>query len=135
MCVTYNNKYDLRLTIKKIKWTRPLSTEIWDTQVPNHIKLTLAIFDDMSDTKEHIITINIQMVIIRVTDSLNCMLVEETLKETTLRWYMSLLGFSIASYQDMKRKMIHHFSINKHKKVSTTSLFNVRQCYSETLRE
>lgn len=58
-----------------------------------------------------------------------------TLKEAVLRWYMSLPKHYVTSYQDLTKKLIHQFSANKHHKVSTTSLFNVRQGQEETLKE
>lgn len=75
------------------------------------------------------------MAIIGDTYLLKCKLMARTLKEASLRWYMSLSRFCITSYLDLTRKMIHHFSVNIHKKVSTTNLFNIRQGYSYTLRE
>lgn len=54
------------------------------------------------------------------------------LKEANLCWYMSLLKFSVLIYHDLKRKIAHHFSANKPRKVSTTRMFNVLQGYSES---
>lgn len=56
-------------------------------------------------------------------------------EKKSLRWYMSLLRFCITSYQDLTKRMIHHFSAIKHIKVSATRLFNIFQGYFETLRE
>lgn len=114
---------------------QPLAVEIWDTQVPGNFKPhSMDMFDNKSDSQEHIININIQMSIIRAIDSLKFKMIKEMLKEVTLCWYMSLMRFSITSYQDVT-KMIHWFSTNKHEKVSTISLFNVLQSYSKSLRE
>lgn len=38
-------------------------------------------------------------------------------------------------YEDLTKKMIQHFLTSKHRKVSTTSLFNVRQGHAESLWE
>ncbi|XP_050895535.1 uncharacterized protein LOC127102173 [Lathyrus oleraceus] len=75
------------------------------------------------------------MEIIGDSDSLKCKFMDDTFKEGALRWYMSLPRFSIVSYQDSTKMMVQDFSANKHRKVSTTSLFNVRQGHSESLRE
>jgi hypothetical protein len=48
---------------------------------------------------------------------------------------MNLQRFSILSYQDMMRKLIQQFSASRHRKVPTTSLFNVRQGHIESFRE
>jgi len=67
-------------------------------------------------------------------DSLKCKLLARTLNDAALRWYMNQPRFSIVSYQDMRKKLIHQFSASRHRKVSTTSLFNVRQEHNESLR-
>lgn len=59
----------------------------------------------------------------------------DMLKDSALHWYMRLLRFLVTSYQDLCRRMIHHFSANKYIKMSTTSLFNVLQGHSESLQE
>lgn len=58
-----------------------------------------------------------------------------TFKDVALCWYMSLPRLSITGYQDLTRKTVQHFSANKHRKVTTVSLFNVRQGPSEPLQE
>jgi len=69
-----------------------------------------------------------------VPDSLKCKLLAGTLIDVALRWYMNQPRFSIVSYQDMTKKLIHQFSASRHSKVSTTSLFNVWQEQNESLR-
>lgn len=106
--------------------SQPLAELIWNDQVPENFKpLPLASFDGKSDPQEHIITINKQMAIMGASYSLKCKLMVGTFKGGALRWYMSLPRYLIASYEDLIKKMIQHFSGRKHIKVSTTSLFNV----------
>lgn len=68
-------------------------------------------------------------------DSFSCKLMVETLREAIILLYISLSSFSVSSYQDMTRNMLHHFLDNTHKKVSTTSLFNIYQGYYASLCE
>lgn len=75
------------------------------------------------------------MEIVGASNSIKCKLMEGTFKEGALRWYMRLLRFSIINYQDLIKKMVQHFSASKHRKTSTTTLFNVRQEHAESLRE
>lgn len=75
------------------------------------------------------------MEIVGDSDSLKCKLMAETFNEGVFQWYMSLPRFSIISYQDLNKKMVQHSLETKHRKVSTTSLFNVRQEQLESLRE
>lgn len=58
-----------------------------------------------------------------------------TFKDVALCWYMSLSRLSVTSYQDLTKRMVQHFSANKLRKVTTTSLFNVRQGPSKSLQE
>lgn len=58
-----------------------------------------------------------------------------TFNDVALYWYMSLPKLLVTSYQDLKRKMVEHFSTSTHKMVTTTSLFNGCQGPSESLRE
>lgn len=74
------------------------------------------------------------MKIVGASESLKCKLMSGKFKDVALRWYMSLPRLSITSYQDLTRKMIHHFSSRKHRKVNATSMFNILQRPSETLR-
>lgn len=56
-------------------------------------------------------------------------------KDVVLRWYMSFPRTYVLSYSDLAKKIMRYFSASKHRKVSTTSLFNVRKAQSESLRE
>lgn len=60
---------------------------------------------------------------------------ERTFKYVALCWYMSLPRLSITGYQDLTKKMVQHFSASKHRKVTTTSVFNVPRGPLESLRE
>ena len=105
---------------------QPLSQVIWDNQVLENFKLlSLTSFDGKTDPLEHIISINNQMAIIGPSDSLKCKLVVGTFKDMALRWYMSLPRLVVVIYQELTKKLVQHFSTNKHQKVSTTTLFNV----------
>lgn len=75
------------------------------------------------------------MAIVGASDSFKCKIMVGTFKEGALRWYMSLPQFLVVSYQDLTKKMVQHFSASEHRKVSTTSLLNVRKGHSESLRE
>jgi hypothetical protein len=84
---------------------------------------------------EHVTAFNTRMAVVGAPDSLKCKLLAGTLSDAALRWYMNLPQFSVLSYQDMTRKLIQQFSPSRHQKVPATSLFNVRQGHSESLRD
>ena len=75
------------------------------------------------------------MPIVGASDSLKYKLIVGTFKDVALRWYMSLPRLSVISNQDLTKKMVQHVFASKHRKVTTTSLFNIHQGASESLRE
>ncbi|PNX84732.1 gag-pol polyprotein, partial [Trifolium pratense] len=78
--------------------------------------------------------IGTQTAIINAPEHLKCKLLAGTLKEVALRWYMNLPRNSIESYADFHKKFIHQFAGSKHVKVTSTSLFSIRQSHSKSLR-
>lgn len=72
--------------------------------------------------------------IIGASDSLKCKLMAGTFKDVVLRLYMSFPGASVLGYVDLAKKMVQHFSASQHRKVSTTTLLNLRQAQPESLR-
>src|ERR1051325_7567974 len=115
---------------------QPLSQAIWEDAFPDNFKPpVLASYDGKTDPQEHIIAVNNTMALIGEADSLKCKLMADTFRESALRWYMGLPRFSVVSYQDFNRKIIQQFSANRYRKVANTSLFNVRQRPSESLRD
>lgn len=66
---------------------------------------------------------------------MKCKRMEGTFKDMELHWYRSLPRLSIIGYLDLTMKMVQYFSSNKHRKLTTTNLFNVLQGPSESPRE
>lgn len=97
--------------------------------------LSLAKFNGHNEPHEHVSSINTQMEIIGNHDSLECKLLSRAFRDTTLRWYICLLRLYITNYRDMVKKLIHQFATSTHGKMVTTSLFNISQGTSESLRE
>lgn len=75
------------------------------------------------------------MEIVRASNSVKCKFMVGTFKDVALNWYMSHPRLSVSSYQDLTRKMVQDFSASKHRKVTTTSFFNVLQGPSESLQK
>lgn len=84
---------------------------------------------------EHVTFINMQMGIIGTPDSLKCKLLSRTFSEAALRWYTGFPRSSINSYRELARKLVHQFAVSHHRKISTTSLFNIHQGPSELMRD
>ncbi|GAU30655.1 hypothetical protein TSUD_31270 [Trifolium subterraneum] len=115
---------------------QPLRQSLWDSKVPDNFKSPhLPTFDGKTDPVEHLMAVGTQTAIIGAPEHLRCKLLSGTLKDAALRRYMNLPNNSIESYVDFHKKFIHQLSGTKHVKVTTTSLFTIRQNYAETLRE
>lgn len=61
----------------------------------------------MSDPQEHVAYINTHMTIIGANNFLKCKILYRAFKNSALRWYMNLPRFSVTSYQDLVKKLIH----------------------------
>jgi len=83
---------------------------------------------------EHVTAFNNRVAVVGAADYLKCKLLAATFTDDALRWYINFPRFSIVSYHDMIRKLSQQFSTSRHRKVSSNSLFNVRQGQSESLR-
>lgn len=114
---------------------QPLSTEIRNIPIPEGFKSpSLSSYEGKTDPMEHATSFNTRMAVLRAPDSLKCKLLARTLTDAALRWYMNQPRFSIISYPYMTKKLIHQFSASRHRKISTTSLFNDRHESNESLR-
>ncbi|XP_045791855.1 uncharacterized protein LOC123886594 [Trifolium pratense] len=114
---------------------QPLAQHLWDTQITEAIKVPhLPTFDGKTDPREHLMAIGTQTAIINAPEHLKCKLLAGTFKDVALRWYMNLPRNSIESYADFHKKFVHQFAGSKHVKVTSTSLFSIRQNHGESLR-
>lgn len=105
---------------------QPLAESIWEYTMPENLKPPhLPSFDGKIDPQEHIIVVNNQKAIIGASNSPKCKLMVGTFKNVALHWNLNFTRTSVLRYSDLAKKMVQHFSTNKHRKVSTTSLFNV----------
>jgi hypothetical protein len=71
-----------------------------------------------------------QTAIINAPEHLKCKLLARTFKDAALRWYMNLPKNSIESYADFHKKFIHQFVGSRRVKVTSTSLFSIRQSHA-----
>lgn len=75
------------------------------------------------------------MVIIGTNKLLYYKLFSIAFKDFVLRWYMNLPHLPIANYKDQVKKLSNQFYASKHRKISSTDLFNIHQTSSKSLRE
>lgn len=113
-----------------------LSNEIWEGPASEAFHPpSLEKFDERTTSYEHVTSINTQTTIIGASDSLKCKLLSDTYVDAAQRWYMGLPRSSITNYQELARKLVHQFAVSRHRKMSTTKLFNIRQGPLESLRD
>lgn len=87
------------------------------------------------DTYEHITSINTQMTIIRTLDSLKWNFLLGTPMYATLRWYMYISRAFIANYEELEKELVHQFTTNRHRKMSSTIRYNIRQSPLKLLKD
>ncbi|PNX76427.1 gag-pol polyprotein [Trifolium pratense] len=92
-------------------------------------------FDGKTDPLEHLMVVGTQTAIINALEHLKCKLLTGTFKDASLLWYMNLPKNSIESHADFHNKFIHQFVGSRHVKVTSTSLFSIRQNHAESLRD
>lgn len=96
---------------------------------------SLANFDGLNNPYENIASINTQVTIIRASDFLKCKLLSCTFMDAALRWYNGLPCAFINNYHELIKRLVHQFPTSNHKKMSTTSLFNIHQGPPEPPRD
>lgn len=78
--------------------------------MPHNFKpYLLAKFDWCNNPYEHVVSINMQMEIIRAFGFLKCKLIYGTFKDASLRWYMGVPRLSVTSYQNLVKRLFHQF--------------------------
>lgn len=75
------------------------------------------------------------MAIIGAPYSLKFKLLSRSFKDAALRWYTCLSRSSINNDQELVKKLVHHFAASHHRKMYPTTLFNIRQGPSKSLRD
>lgn len=75
------------------------------------------------------------MAIIAEPYSLKFKLLYRSFKDATLRWYTGFSCSSINNDHELVKKLVHCFAVSHHRKVFPTTLFNIRQGPSKSLRD
>lgn len=98
-------------------------------------RLPLVTFYGKKQPSQHTISFNTQMVIIDAIYELKGNPLSKTLKGGSLALIHEFSYILCDQLPGLSKRLIHQFPTSKHRKVSTTSLFNVCQGNSKSLHE
>ncbi|KAL4390812.1 hypothetical protein AHAS_Ahas03G0182500 [Arachis hypogaea] len=105
------------------------------TKIPKDFKLPdMTLYDGTTDPSHHLSNIRSRMYLTDASDAVRCKAFPTTLTKTTIRWFDNLPPRSISSFDDMAKKFLAKFSIQKDKAKHAPSLLGIRQGERETLR-
>ncbi|XP_057758206.1 uncharacterized protein LOC130977946 [Arachis stenosperma] len=104
-------------------------------KVPKDFKAPdMTLYDGTSDPSHHLSNFRSWMYLTDASDAICCKAFPTTLTKTTIKWFDSLLPRSITSFDDLAKKFLARFSIQKDKAKHAPSLLGIKQGDWESLR-
>nr|XP_025617038.1 uncharacterized protein LOC112709366 [Arachis hypogaea] len=91
-------------------------------------------YDGTSDPSHHLSNFRSWMYLMDASDATCCKAFPTTLTKTVIKWFDSLPPRSITSFNDLARKFLARFSIQKDKAKHAPSLLGIKQGDRESLR-
>ncbi|XP_057760612.1 uncharacterized protein LOC130980986 [Arachis stenosperma] len=108
--------------------------EIMKAKVPKDFKAPdMTPYDGTSDLSHHVSNYRSQMYLTDALDAIRCKAFPTTLIKTVIKWFDSLLPRSITSFDDLAKKFLARFSIQKDKTKHAPSLLGILKGYWESL--
>ncbi|XP_025703547.1 uncharacterized protein [Arachis hypogaea] len=93
------------------------------------------LYDGTTDPKHHLSNFKSRMYLTDASDATRCKAFPTTLSKATMKWFNSLPPRSVTSFEDLSRKFLMWFSIQKDKVKHAPSLLGVEQEVGELLRD
>ncbi|XP_057739805.1 uncharacterized protein LOC130956867 [Arachis stenosperma] len=87
-----------------------------------------------SDPSHYLSNFRIRIYLTDASDAVRCKAFPTTLTKTTIKWFDSLPPKSIASFDDLAKKFLARFSIQKDKTKHAPNLLGIKQGDQESLR-
>ncbi|XP_057725405.1 uncharacterized protein LOC130941056 [Arachis stenosperma] len=104
-------------------------------KVPRNFKSPdMDLYDGTTDPKHHLSNFKSRMYLADASDATRCKAFPTTLSKAAMKWFDSLPPRSITSFEDLSRKFLMRFSIQKDKVKHAPSLLGVKQEVGESLR-
>ncbi|XP_016206317.1 uncharacterized protein LOC107646662 [Arachis ipaensis] len=91
-------------------------------------------YDGMFDPSHHLSNFRSRMYLTDASDAIHCKAFLTTLTKTTIKWFDNLLPRSITSFDDLAKKFLARFSIQKDKAKHAPSLLGIKQGDQKSLR-
>ncbi|XP_052111667.1 uncharacterized protein LOC127743051 [Arachis duranensis] len=91
-------------------------------------------YDGTSDPSHHLINFRSRMYLTNASEAVRCKAFPTTLTKTSIKWFDSLPPRSIASFDDLAKKFLARFSIQKDKAKHAQSLLGIKQGDRKNLR-
>ncbi|XP_020976482.1 uncharacterized protein LOC107629679 isoform X1 [Arachis ipaensis] len=110
--------------------------DIMRAEVPRNFKtLDIDLYDGTIDPRHHLSNFKSRMYQADTSDTTCCKAFLTTLTKAKMKWFDNLAPRSITSFDDLIRKFLTKFSIQKDKTKHAPSLLGVKQKVGETLRD
>ncbi|XP_015958464.1 uncharacterized protein LOC107482470 [Arachis duranensis] len=104
-------------------------------KVPKNFKAPdMTPYDGTSDPSHHLSNFRSRMYLTDASDAIRCKAFPTTLTKTVIKWFDSLRPRSIASFDDLAKKFLAKFSIQKEKEKHAPSLLGIKQGDRKSLR-
>ncbi|XP_016164289.1 uncharacterized protein LOC107606785 [Arachis ipaensis] len=105
-------------------------------RVPRNFKsLDMHLYDKMTNSRHHLSNFKSQMYLADTSDATRYKAFPTTLTKSAMKWFDSLPPRSVTSFDDLARKFLTRFSIQKDKVKHAPSLLGVKQEFGESLRD
>ncbi|XP_057734546.1 uncharacterized protein LOC130949985 [Arachis stenosperma] len=105
-------------------------------KVPRNFKSPdMNLYDGTTDPKHHLSNFKSRMYLADASDATRCKAFPTTLSKAVMKWFDSLPPRSVTSFEDLSRKFLMRFSIQKDKVKHAPSLLGVKQEVREPLRD
>ncbi|XP_057719256.1 uncharacterized protein LOC130933650 [Arachis stenosperma] len=106
------------------------------TKVPRNFKSSdMNLYDETTDPKHHLNNFKSRMYLADASDATRCKAFPTILTKSAMKWFDSLPPKSVTSFDDLARKFLTRFSIQKDKVKHAPSLLEVKQEVGESLRD
>ena len=113
----------------------PFTREIMKAKIPKDFKLPdMTLYDGTTDPNHHLSNFRSRMYLTDAPDDVRCKAFPTTLTKTAIRWFDNLPPKSISSFDDLAKKFLARFSIQKDKAKHAPSLLGIKQGDRESLR-
>ncbi|XP_057719797.1 uncharacterized protein LOC130934225 [Arachis stenosperma] len=105
------------------------------TKIPKDFKLPdMTLYDGTTDPNHHLSNFRSRMYLTDAPDAVHCKAFPTTLTKTAIGWLDNLPPKSISSFDDLAKKLLARFSIQKDKAKHSPSLLGIKQGDREGLR-